>query len=203
VAAPARDPLAGTDRLLVDGTNLRYALERQAARGATPPSALIGRLRAMVPGTIRIEVVFDGGPEPGMRGERIASGVVVRHSGRRSADEVLLELIERDGTGAGALAPARTGGILVVTSDRALRTAIHARGARTAGTAWLLERLQRPRLAASSVGNRRPPGPDRPDERHGDETDGEDNPRWTPGRGATTKRGNPRRRRRSSGTMPR
>lgn len=197
VASPSRDPLAGTDRLLVDGSNLLHALARRTDRGATPPSALVGRLRALVPAAVRIEVVFDGAPEPGMRGERVASGVVVRHAGRQSADELLLDLVAREGNTQGALARARAAAILVVTDDRALRVALHERGARTAGTAWLLDRLGRPRLAAPSVGNPRPPASARGD----DEAD--DRPGWTPGRGATTKRGNPRRGRRSSGTMPR
>jgi hypothetical protein len=150
----------------------------------------------MVPASVHIEIVFDGAPEPGMRGERVASGVVVRHAGRRSADELLLDLVDREGASSGALARARAAAILVVTDDRALRAALHERGARTAGAAWLLDRLERPRLAAPSVGNRRPPATGDADA----ESDGR--PGWAPGRGATTKRGNPRRRRRSSGTMP-
>jgi hypothetical protein len=132
-----------------------------------------------------------------MRGARVASGVVVRHAGRQSADELLLDLVSREGDARGALARAQAAGILVVTDDSALRHALHERGARTAGAAWLLDRLERPRLAAPSVGNPRPPVA----ARGGDEPD--DRPGWAPGRGATTKRGNPRRGRRSSGTMPR
>jgi hypothetical protein len=183
-----RDPLVATDRLLVDGSNLLHALTRGAPR--LPQAALIGRLRAVIPATIGIELVFDGAPEAGMRGERIAAGLIVRHAGRRSADEVLLALVDQTGAAGGAHA---INGLLVVTDDRDLRTALGAKGARTAGTAWLLGRLDRPGLAAPSVGNRRPPA-STPD-------DDPDREPWKPGRGATAKRGNPRRRRPSSGSM--
>jgi hypothetical protein len=188
-----RDPLTGTDRLLIDGTNLLHALSRKP--GAAPQAALIGRLRAIVPASIGIELVFDGAPDRGMRGERVASGLIVRHAGRRSADEVLLSLVDETRAVAGAAA---TGALLVVSDDHALRASLRAKGARTAGSAWLLGRLERPKLSAPSVGNRRPPV-SRPTEERDPTTERQG---WKPGRGATTKRGNPRRGRPSSGSMP-
>ncbi len=188
-----RDPLTGTDRLLIDGTNLLHALSRKP--GAAPQAALIGRLRAIVPAAIGIELVFDGAPDRGMRGERVASGLIVRHSGRRTADEVLLSLVDETRAVAGAAA---TGALLVVSDDHALRASLRAKGARTAGSAWLLGRLERPKLSAPSVGNRRPAATRPIDERD----PATEPPRWKPGRGATTKRGNPRRGRPSSGSMP-
>lgn len=188
-----RDPLTGTDRLLIDGTNLLHALSRKP--GAAPQAALIGRLRAIVPASIGIELVFDGAPDPGMRGQRVAAGLIVRHAGRRSADEVLLSLVDETRAVAGAAA---TGALLVVSDDHALRASLRAKGARTAGSAWLLGRLERPKLSAPSVGNRRPAA-GRPTEERDPATE---QPRWKPGRGATTKRGNPRRGRPSSGSMP-
>ena len=188
-----RDPLTGTDRLLIDGTNLLHVLSRKP--GAAPQAALIGRLRAIVPATVGIEIVFDGPPDRGMRGERVASGLIVRHAGRRSADEVLLSLVDETRAVAGAAA---TGALLVVSDDHALRASLRAKGARTAGSAWLLGRLERPKLSSPSIGNRRPPAEGRADERDpAVERSG-----WKPGRGATTKRGNPRRGRPSSGSMP-
>ena len=185
-----RDPLASTTKLLVDGTNLLHALTRGPA-DRLPPAAVIGRLRAAIPGETAIILVFDGPAEAGVRGERIAGGLTVRYSGRRTADEVILQLVddvatwsEADGPGAAA--------VLVVTADRDLRAALHRRGARTAGAQWLIGRLERPRLTAPSVGNARPPTPP-----HVAQTPEEDTARWTPGRGATTKRGNPRRTKRS------
>jgi YacP-like NYN domain len=187
----SRDPLTDTERLIVDGSNLLPALARSS--GGVPQAALIGRLRAAIPASIAVELVFDGAPDPGLRGQRIAAGVTVRHAGRRTADEAILELIERAGP---TFASRHADAILVVTDDRELATGVRARGARTAGTAWLIVRLERPRLASNSVGNRRPPAsqPTDPDDR-------ERSP-WKPGRGATVKKGNPRRRRPSSGSMP-
>lgn len=194
-----RDPLAGTTKLLVDGTNLLHALTRgpDGTRGPgdrQPPAAVIGRLRAAIPPDVAITLLFDGPPEPGVRGERIAGGLTVRFSGRRTADEVLLQLVNDAATWAEADGPGAAT-VLVVTDDRDLRAAIHRRGGRSAGTQWLIGRLDRPRLSAPSVGNARPPTPPRVAQqpRATDATDDDAAPRWSPGRGATTKRGNPRR----------
>jgi YacP-like NYN domain len=188
----SRDPLSATSRLIVDGSNLLPALAGGGDR--VPPAALIGRLRAAIPASVGIELVFDGPPEAGLRGERIAAGLSVRHAGRRSADDAIVGLVDqaRAVSGSGGVA-----GVLVVTDDRELRTAVQAMGARTAGTQWLLGRLDRARLSAPSVGNRRPPTTTPPAR----DVDDHRVP-WKPGRGATTKRGNPRRRRPSSGSMP-
>jgi hypothetical protein len=187
VRKKSADPLAGTDRLLIDGSNLLHALRRDG-EGA-PPAALIGRLRGVVPGSVGIELVLDGQPESGMYGARIASGLVVRHGGRRTGDDVLLRLVDE-----ARAAGESIDGILVVTDDRQLRAALGARGVRTAGTRWLLGRLERGRLSAPSTGNARGPAPARRGSE--DSADGREDDRrgWRPGRGATTKHGNPKRR---------
>jgi len=186
---PSADPLAGTDRLLVDGTNLLHALRRDGV--GAPPAALIGRLRGVVPAGVGIELILDGQPEPGMHGARVASGLVVRHGGRRTGDAVLLRLVE-EARAAGEGREA-VDNILVVTDDRLLRQALMARGVRTAGTRWLIGRLDRGRLSAPSTGNARGPAAPR-------RSDGEDErPGWSPGRGATTKHGNPKRRPKGTG----
>lgn len=174
-----RDPLAHTTRLIVDGTNLLHAMSRGPER--QPSAALIGRLRAIIPAPIAIELVFDGPPEPGLRGERIASGIRVRYSGARSADSVILTMVDE----AGLANAEATGAILVVSDDRDLRNRLRVRGARTAGASWLLGRLDRGRLAAPSSGNRAPP--------RGAVEDTDERPRWRPGRRATVKRGPSRR----------
>jgi predicted RNA-binding protein with PIN domain len=205
------DPLTDTDWLLVDGTNLLYALSK--APVAAPRSALIGRLRGAVPAGITIDVVFDGPAERGLRGERIATGMKVRYSGPRTADAVLLSLVEEQRSAHG---PLGTATLLVVTDDRDLRHALRLRGARTAGAAWLLGRLARGAGGRAGAGQSRgstigagrprpapskgsiPPGP-RPghaaDPSAGDADGPSEDARigWRPGRGATTKRGNPRR----------
>jgi hypothetical protein len=182
------DPLAGTDRLLVDGTNLLHALRRDGV--GVPAAAVIGRLRGVVPGNVGIELVLDGQPDPGMYGARVASGLVVRYGGRRTGDDVLLRLVDEAYAAVGG-DRAGTENILVVTDDRELRGKLSARGIRTAGTRWLIGRLERGKLSAPSTGNARGPL------RSAAQATDDDRPGWRPGRGATTKRGNPRRRPRS------
>lgn len=203
-----QDPLSGTTRLLVDGTNLLHQLATGPDR--QPPAALIGRLRAAIPPEISIELVFDGPAERGLRGERIAHGVTVRYGGRHTADTILVTLVEEVAMAAGAPAGGgslATDGILVVTDDRALRYAIQHRGARTAGASWLVARMARSRLSSPSVGNARSPAPPpiaqpparavrgRPDRTGGApaEADRDEAPGWSPGRGATRKVGNGKR----------
>jgi hypothetical protein len=198
--APDRNPLANTSRLLVDGTNLLHSLQRSA--GAAPAATLIGRLRGVVPARVAIELVFDGPAERGLRGERIAAGMSVRYGGPRSADAVILSLIDEvrlvDG-------PDGTATLLVVTDDRDLRYGARMRGARTAGSAWLLGRLGSGRLSSASIGNPRPPRPvPGASTSAASQSDGDpaetDRVGWRPGRGATTKRGNPKRAPRTGGT---
>lgn len=200
---PDRNPLSATQRLLVDGTNLLHAMSRTA--GPAPAAALIGRLRGAIPAPITIELVFDGPAERGLRNERIASGVVVRYSGPRTADAVILAIIAHvhllDGSDG-------TANLLVVTDDRDLRHSARLRGARTAGSAWLLGRLDSGRLSSPSVGNPRParpvrtvgPGPQTAAASSDGDPAETDRPGWKPGRGATTKRGNPRRSPKAGGT---
>ena len=150
-----KDPLAATDRLLIDGSNLLYALTRGKGGGAAPPATVIGRLRGVVPASVAIDLVFDGPSERGLRGERIASGLTVRYSGARTGDAVILSLVDEIGYHGGAEA---TAAVLVVTDDRDLRYRLKVLGARTAGCAWLIGRLDRPsRKASASIGNSRPP----------------------------------------------
>jgi len=172
-ASRDRDPLAGVTRLLVDGTNLLHALSRGPER--QPPSAVIGRLRAAIPLTVAVEQGLIGPTERGLRGERIAQNLSVRFSGRFTADTVLISLVEEGSDDA----------TLVVTDDRELRFAASRRGARTAGVAWLIRRLERP--------PRGTPPRAMPPDASAAEDDADARPAWSPGRGATRKRGNPRR----------
>ena len=188
--------MTGTQRLLVDGTNLLHQLTSGPDR--QPPAALIGRLRAAIPADVAIELVFDGPAERGLRGERIAHGVSVRYSGRHTADTILVTLVEEVAMAAGAPSGGgslATDSILVVTDDRALRYAIQHRGARTAGASWLVARMARSTLSSPSVGNARPPLPPRlrqPPPGSTVEAD-RDGAGWSPGRGATRKTGNGKR----------
>jgi len=201
--SPTANPLDGVDRLIVDGTNLLHALGRLPDGERLPQAALIGRLRAAVPASVAIEIVFDGAPEPGLRGARIAAGVLVRYGGRWSADRAIVGLVDEARAAVGSARGADN--VLVVTDDRELRLAIRDRGAGTARSAWLLARLGRTRPSAPTTGaGRADVGRGRPDvgrasvrQPNAGESD-DDRPGWRPGRGATAKKGNPRRTRRSS-----
>ncbi len=212
----------------MDGNNLLHALRREP--GAMPPAAVIGRLRGVVPASVGIELVLDGTPDRGMRGNRIASGLIVRYAGQRTADAVLLSLVDEARAVAGGSADA-VDNVLVVTDDRELREGLRRRGVRSAGTRWLIGRLDRGRLASPSTGNRAGPGAgnrgptasrrsgggggrdaaggsgsaagagnrsDPARQSNGrvgeNDEDGTGEPGWQPGRGATKKRGNPKRR---------
>jgi hypothetical protein len=141
-APEGSDPLAGVEVVLIDGNNVLHALAdpgRTAAAGgvpALPASAVIARLRAAIPPPVRIELHLDG-PPPGIKG-RVATGMTVEYSRRAKADDLILDRLARQLNDGG---PASTWSILVVSDDRELRDAVAARGARTAGTAWLLRRL--------------------------------------------------------------
>ncbi|MEZ0240969.1 MAG: hypothetical protein ACAH65_09245 [Chloroflexota bacterium] len=165
------DPLAGTELVLIDGTNLLHALGRGSRESGTsrpdggappvPPSAVVGRIRGVIPAGVRVELLFDGRTS-GVTG-RLAAGMSVRYSGRASADSVIVEAVEAQAIERG---PASTWSILVVTDDRELRGRVARLGARSAGTTWLLRRLGSGRDLAPA---RRGPG----DEARGGEGPGQ------------------------------
>jgi hypothetical protein len=154
MATGRHDPLIGTERVVVDGTNLARTLS--ARGGGIPGVALIARLRAAIPADIQIELVFDGPVQGALRGERIAPKLEVRHGGRRSADDVIRSIVDDTRIRYG---PAAVGGTLVVSNDTALRTSASTRGARTSSLSWLLDRMdtagasRSANRAAPSVGN--------------------------------------------------
>jgi hypothetical protein len=149
--AVSSDPLAGVERVFIDGSNLLYALARgsgsrrqggvprggEDAPGLAPAGAIVGRLRAAFPPSVTVDLVFDGPAAGGIKG-RLATGLRVSYSGRATADQVIDEGVAAQLAADG---PAGTWGILVVTDDRGLRDLVNAKGARAAGTAWLAGRI--------------------------------------------------------------
>lgn len=111
--------------VLVDGTNVAHSLGREGGGGPTPVAGILATLRAAFAPSIPIEVVFDG-PPSGPSG-RITAGVVVRFSGRRSADDIIAERTEAEVRANGPVAAAA---ILVLTDDGGLAARIHRLGAR-------------------------------------------------------------------------
>ena len=177
------DPLAGVERVFIDGSNLLYALARGSGTrrqggvprgpeggpaGLTPAGAVIGRLRAAFPPSVTVDLVFDGPAAGGIKG-RLATGLRVSYSGRASADSIIFEGVAAQLAADG---PAGTWGLLVVTDDRGLRDLVASKGARTAGTAWLAGRIGRigeeraasplPGAPGAASARRGLPGPPRP-----------------------------------------
>lgn len=113
-------------RFVVDGYNVTMAdpatvrLEAEAQR-----AALVRRLIArgeLLLGRGAIVVVFDGHSDGRTEG---ASGIDVRYSGSREADDVIVELARP--------------GVTVVTSDGGLRARAEARGARVVPSSAVFE----------------------------------------------------------------
>jgi uncharacterized protein YaiI (UPF0178 family) len=186
-------PWDGVAVLLVDGNNLLHALQGQAGPAALRD--LLGRLAAAVPGSVDATVVLDGPPDPGApMHAHVRRGLSVRHSGRASADTVIVELIE-------ARPFLRRADVVAVTNDVELADRVLHAGGRRRSVGWLEQRLAErtlPRAAGGSggsIGGPRPaamtpaPGAASPEAGEGEP---ERRP-WRPGRGATRKRGNPRR----------
>jgi predicted RNA-binding protein with PIN domain len=120
---------------LVDGNNL---IGRIAGR---PPGSdeerrevqrtIAARLRS---GRSSVVLFFDGEPSAGRR-EGWLGGLTVRYSGNRSADDAIIEAVER--------AKARRD-CHVVTDDRALAERARSRGARALSTADFWGRMESP-----------------------------------------------------------
>ncbi len=196
---------ADVDLVLVDGNNLLHR-----ARGVPDEAGirwLIPLLRTWRPPGAQIVLVLDGHPDPGeMKNRAVVTGIAAVHSGAIDADTSLLRRLEGRPYGDRI----RT---LLVTDDRALSDKARREHAIVRRLDWFLDELQRARASGgpaalgpatapagappasvrlSGFGAGRPPAP-----RTGtppDAGDGEASRRpWTPGRGATRKRGNPRR----------
>lgn len=175
--------------LIIDGDNLLHRVLGGRTDGGL--AWLIPRLRAALPTGALSIVMLDGGAGMGqpMR-HRAAPGVEVHHSGNLDGDTAILRLLsERP-----FFERART---VVVTDDRALADRVRHSGGITRRLDWFMERLERPTSISrdgsstrrgSIGGGRPPPGPSP------DQAPGCGRPAWRPGRGATRKPGNPRRR---------
>jgi hypothetical protein len=100
--------------VLIDGNNLIFALPDSVGR-----SGLCDKLSTLLEKEPQICVVFDGPPPPGgLAGQIEATGIEVRYSAGRTADEVIMELISAH------TAPRR---LTVVSSDREIRKAARRR----------------------------------------------------------------------------
>lgn len=179
------------DLLLIDGDNLLHDVRGSRDEGGV--AWLLPRLRAWRPQHLRIVVGLDGHPPPGEASRvRASRGIEFHHSGRRSADDLLIEVLAAQPYAGRA----RTA---VVTRDRGLQARATRAGGLTRSVDWLMRQV-----AGTSTGGRRSPQgegkpvgigqgkPPRSQPPAPVEAD-DDQRSWEPGRGATRKRGNPRR----------
>ncbi|MGD8682522.1 MAG: hypothetical protein PVG27_01120 [Chloroflexota bacterium] len=179
------------DLLLVDGDNLLHDVRGTRDEGGV--AWLLPRLSGWRPEHLRIVVALDGHPAPGETTRRqVARGIEFHHSGSRSADDLLIDRL----TAQPYVGRSRTA---VVTHDRSLRARANRAGGVTRSVDWLVRQLAgvgdkhrgSTRAADKPVGI----GQGRPRRRHLAAPDAEEERgTWQPGRGATRKKGNPRRR---------
>jgi len=136
---------------LIDGNNLLFAL---ADVGIDVGRAGLCELLAGTLGGERVCVVFDGAPPPGGMARQItATGLEVRYSIGRTADEIIVARITAD------TAPRR---LTVVSSDREIRRAAERRRCLVETSQEFARRLKR--LAEP---RQRPAAPEPPEKRRG------------------------------------
>ena len=196
--------------VVIDGDNLLHRV--RGMRDEAGLHWLLPRLRAWRPPEVEILLMLDGSPGPGVgRRQQAAPGIRMQHSGRIDADTAIVDLVRAQGYSDRS----RT---VVVTDDRQLTERARYSGVLVRRLDWLVDQLARPvaaarpavplgRHLAGPTTPARPAAPRRPPVRIGGgrpprapdattpiERD-PDVPRepWKPGRGATVKRGNPRR----------
>lgn len=177
--------LDGIGRLLVDGNNLLHRVSGSVDDGAI--RLLLARLNAAIPSDLPTIVMLDGHAASGTdRRQRIRRGLEIHHAGSLSADDALLNIV-RD------TAPNDRASVTLVTDDRSLLEKARHLGARTQRLDWLQGLIERPpRMTADGhIGRKGIRTPDSRPAAQGDESAAAP---WKPGRGATRKRGNPKRR---------
>jgi hypothetical protein len=177
------------DLLLIDGDNLLHGVRGSRDEGGV--AWLLPRLRDWRPPHLEIVVGLDGHAAPGAaRRQRVTRGVVFAHSGSGSADDLLIELLR-------AQPYAGRSRTAVVTQDRGLQDRARRAGGTTRSVAWLMQQLAG-RTGSGARGQGQPMGIGQgkpPPRRHFEPPDPtvEERAAWSPGRGATRKKGNPRR----------
>jgi predicted RNA-binding protein with PIN domain len=178
------------DLLLIDGDNLLHAVRGSRDEGGV--AWLLPRLSSWRPLHLRIVVGLDGHAAPGEASRtRATRGIEFHHSGRRQADDMLIDLLE-------AQPYAQRSRTIVVTRDRTLQARAVKAGGASRSVDWLMglvasgprSRVAGPKPKLVGIGQGRPPR-----QRHFDPPGPQVEPGavWEPGRGATRKKGNPKR----------
>ena len=186
-------PISGTDDidlLLIDGDNLLHDVRGSRDEGGV--AWLLPRLSGWRPAHLRIIVGLDGHAATGETSrKRVTRGIEFHHSGRRSADDMLIDMLR-------AQPYAGRSRTAVVTRDRALQARASRAGGLTRSVDWLMQQVAGTSAAGGNqrsvrvvgIGQGKPPK-----RRHFDPPDPDESERegWSPGRGATRKKGNPKR----------
>ena len=205
---PQGDVIADLALVLIDGDNLLHRV--RGSRDDAGLHWLLPRLRAWRPMDVHIVVMLDGHPDTGIGPRtRVAPGIESQHSGSVDADTAIVGIVR-------ARPYAERSRTLVISDDRQLGDRVRHVGGFVRRLDWLTSQLLRadgpaapaPQTRAGATGpdgpRRTPLGAGRPPRRivrgpapgrepgsdAGDEPEREP---WKPGRGATRKRGNPKR----------
>jgi hypothetical protein len=192
--------------VLIDGDNLLHRVRGGRDDGAV--RWLLPRLRAWRPDGVRIVLMLDGTPEPGESFRRqVVTGIESHYSGNLDGDTALLKLI-------GSRPYEDRIRMVLVTDDRGLSDRARHLHASVRRLDWFVSQLASGGSsdAAGSGGAARPAGggsprpttigAGKPPKRPAGVTGGDpsrvsggdaERAPWKPGRGATAKRGNPKR----------
>jgi hypothetical protein len=174
--------------LLIDGDNLLHDVRGRRDEGGV--AWLLPRLSGWRPRDLRIVVALDGHPAPGEANRsRATRGIEFHHSGRRSADDLIIDLLR-------AQPYAGRSRTAVVTRDRGLQARATRAGGITRSVDWLMRQVAGGGGASVAKGSRPVGiGQGKPPKGQGgpSATDEDDHAGWQPGRGATRKKGNPKR----------
>lgn len=176
------------DLLLIDGDNLLHDVRGIRDEGGV--AWLLPRLSGWRPEHLRIVVGLDGHPPQGEGSRtRVTRGIEFHHSRSRSADDMLLDLLT-------AQPYADRSRTAIVTRDRGLQARASRAGGATRSVDWLMQQVAAGPAASGSttrpigIGQGKPP---RSHHLDADDSAEDDRVGWQPGRGATRKKGNPRR----------
>ena len=177
------------DLLLIDGDNLLHDVRGSRDEGGV--AWLLPRLSGWRPQHLHIIVGLDGHTAPGeARRSRATKGIDFHHSGSRSADDMLIDLLQ-------AQPYAGRGRTAIVTRDRGLQARANRAGGATRSVDWLMAQVTGS-AAGSGARTAKPVGigqgkPPRNRATDPVDPDTEQRQSWQPGRGATKKKGNPKR----------
>lgn len=211
-------PVPELELLVIDGDNLLHRV--RGMRDAAGVHWLLPRLRAWRPLDVQVLLMLDGASGPGVGArQQVVPGITMQHSGRLDADTAIVDLVRARGYAERARTVVVTDdhqlsdrvrhvGVLVRRLDWLVDQLAGPQPVRSPGPGLSGASPAKPRSSIPTgtpqgtpaqasgppmgIGAGRPPRA--PDATTPIERDPEDaREPWKPGRGATTKRGNPKR----------